>query len=162
MRWLKQFFSDEPIDFQKRCKLRIGVSVFLFFLGLAAVALALAGDSVRPLYLSEDHFEFFPGFYNGIGFGMMAASLITFYKNFRYLKHPELRKKREIYETDERNRILGLRCWAYAGYSMFLLLYLGILVSAVISTFLTKVLLLIMALFGLLLLFFRRILNRLM
>ncbi len=42
-------------------------------------------------------------------------------------------KKRKIREMDERVRTIGTRSWAYAGYSLFLLLYAGILVSGFVS-----------------------------
>ncbi|MEG0215460.1 MAG: hypothetical protein RR685_04865, partial [Hungatella sp.] len=103
---------------------------------------------------------FVSGFYTGTGYGLLAAGAITAIRNIRYLKNPQLKKKREIWETDERNRRLGLRSWAYAGYSMFVLLYIGMLISALVSVIVLKVLLVIAAGYGLLLLLFRSLLPK--
>lgn len=162
MSWLRQLFVEESIDFEKRCKMRIGCSIVLFLLGGISLLLAFGESYITPVYLSENFHQFFPGFYSGMGLGLMVASLITIYKNLRYLKSPEIGKKRKIYEADERNRILGLRCWAYTGYSFFLILYIGILISGFISSALTKVLLRMGGIFALLLLVFRMLLRRCM
>ena len=105
---------------------------------------------------------FWASFYRGIGIGLMTVGSINFLMNVRYLKNEELGKKRALVETDERNRLLGLRCWAYAGYSMFLLLYLGILIGGFINQTVVTVLLLVMAVYAVLLLLFRMILSRMM
>lgn len=76
------------------------------------------------------------------------------------MKNPDLKRKQEIMETDERNRELGLRCWAYSGYTMFLLLYLGILAGGFVSMTMVCVLLTVLGVYGLLLIVFRMILQR--
>ena len=103
-----------------------------------------------------------PGFYGGTGFGLAAAGVITIIRNLKYLRNPELKEKRRIYETDERNRMLGLRCWAYTGYTMMLSLYIGILISGFISMTVTKTLISVAAFFAVLLLVFRRLLQKIM
>ena len=80
----------------------------------------------------------------------------------RYLKDPELRKARKIYETDERNRLLGLRCWAYTGYTVMILLYIGILVSGFISLTVSRTLMAVIACYGVILVIFRRMLQKAM
>ena len=87
------------------------------------------------MYLEQGYREFMPEFYVGTGFGLAAAGIISIIRNLQYLRNPELKEKRRIYETDERNRMLGLRCWAYTGYTMMFMLYIGVLVSGFISTF---------------------------
>ena len=114
---LNNLFIDNPINFEKRCKTRIIASCLLLVLGAVTIALSfLAGDHIPVLYMTADHYDFIPGFYMGTGFGLLFAAIATIIKNVRYLKKPDLKKEREIYETDERNRMLGLRSWAYAGY----------------------------------------------
>ena len=83
-------------------------------------------------------------------------------RNLKYLRNPELKEKRRIYETDERNRMLGLRCWAYTGYTMMLMLYIGVLVSGFISMTVAKTLIFVVALFAVLLLVFRGLLQKVM
>lgn len=160
---LNQLFIDNPINFDKRCKTRIVCSCLLIVLGAAAVALSfLAGNQLPVSYLEEGHSDFLSGFYLGTGFGLICAAAATIIKNVRYLKNPKLRKEREIYESDERNRMLGLRCWAYTGYAMLFLLYTGILVSGFISLTVLKTLLVVIAVYGVMLLIFRCILQKAM
>ncbi|MEG0566039.1 MAG: hypothetical protein RR590_07440 [Hungatella sp.] len=156
--WLNQLFTESPIDFEKRCKTRIVWGMLLALLGLAAVILSFLTDWIPMMGLEAD--VFVSGFYTGTGYGLLAAGAITAIRNIRYLKNPQLKKKREIWETDERNRMLGLRSWAYAGYSMFVLLYIGMLISALVSVIVLKVLLVIAAGYGLLLLLFRILLQK--
>lgn len=92
----------------------------------------------------------------------MGAGLVTAIKNIRYLKVPDIRKKQEIIETDERNRMLGLRCWAYAGYSFVLVLYIGMLFAGLISQTVLTVLLVVGAVYGVLLLIFWLLLQKAM
>lgn len=158
--WLNQLFTDTPINFEKRCKTRITVGSLAAVLGAATLLLPL--PALRPLFLDPGYQDHVTSFYTGIGAGLLAAGLMIVWKNLRYLKNPELKKKREIYETDERNRMLGLRCWAYAGYSMFLVLYLGVIVSGFISLTAMKVLCTVAAVYALLLLVFRRLLQSVM
>ena len=81
-------------------------------------------------------------------------------KNRMILKNPDLKRTREIMEKDERNRAIGLRCWACTGYTMFLLLYLGILAGGFLDEMIVHVLLVVEALYALLLLGFRLLLQR--
>ena len=65
-------------------------------------------------------------------------------------------------ESDERNRLIGLRCWALAGYTMFLFLYLAMLAAGLYSVTVLKVLLAVTAAFAFLLLVYRIMLQRLL
>lgn len=58
--------------------------------------------------------------------------------------------------------MLGLRSWAYAGYTMLLLLYIGILISGFISILILKTLLIILAVYVVVLFVFRMILQKTM
>ena len=71
-------------------------------------------------------------------------------------------KKRRVEECDERNRLLGLRSWAYSGYAMFLLLYLGFLASGFFDRTVMYVLAAVLAAQAALLLVFRLALGRVM
>ena len=114
--WLNHLFIDSPIDFEKRCRNRVWIGVLFLVLGAAALALSfVARDRVMVMYLEPGYTDYIPGFYWGTGAGLVAAGIISIIRNVKYLKNPELGKKRKIYETDERNRMLGLRCWAYTG-----------------------------------------------
>ena len=156
-----QILGNQPVDFKKKCQLRIWLAAGFVLLGLLSLLIVfLTHGEIPVLYLEEGHQSFARGFFSGMGGGLIAAGLITIYKNYSYLKHADSRKKREIFETDERNRLLGLRSWAYAGYGMFLLLYLGMIACAFVSLTIMKTLLVVSAVFALLLLFFRVLLQK--
>ena len=58
--------------------------------------------------------------------------------------------------------MLGLRCWAYTGYTMMLTLYIGILVSGFISLTVSKTLMIVAAFYAVVLFVFRRLLQKAM
>ena len=106
--WLNQLFIENPIDFEKRCRNRIVYGICFILLGAAAIGLSFAiGNHAMVMYLEQGYKDFMPGFYGGTGFGLAAAGVITIIRNLKYLRNPELKEKRRIYETDERNRMLG-------------------------------------------------------
>lgn len=139
--------------------MKVGIGIML--LGALAIGTAaILKDRMPILYLEQGTGEFIPQYYWALGLGLMVGGLVKTIQNMRFLKNPELKKKGEIAEADERNRLLGLRCWGYTGYSMFLVLYLGTLVGGFISVTVVKTIMVLIALFALLLLIFRRILMR--
>ncbi len=161
--FLNQLFYDEPFDFERRCRLRILLSMGFMVLGAAAIGLVFLTKGDLPiLYMEPDSSEFVSGFYTGSGFGLLAAGLLSLIRNLRYLKNPDLKKRRKILETDERNRMMGLRCWAYSGYSLFALLYVGMLVGGFISKTILIVLLAVAGVYAGLLLLFKIMLQRTM
>lgn len=161
--WLNQLFIETPIDFEKRCRNRIVFGICFILLGAAAIGLSFAvRNRAMVMYLEQGYRDFMPGFYGGTGFGLAASGVISIIRNLQYLRNPELKEKRRIYETDERNRMLGLRCWAYTGYTMMLMLYIGVLVSGFISMTVAKTLIFVAALFAVLLLVFRGLLQKVM
>lgn len=160
--WLNQLFMETPIDFEKRCKNRISLGICMTALGVITCLLPFVLEQIPVLYMEPGWSRLVPGFYTGLGGGFAAAGIITVMKNTRYLKNPELKKKREIFETDERNRMLGLRSWAYAGYSMFLCLYIGVIVSGFLSLTAMKLFLGVAGMYSVLLLIFRRLLQKCM
>lgn len=146
---LNTLFTEEPIDFESRCRTRIKVGLGISVLGLLSLAvMALGGQDTA--------------FYGSLGAGLMAGGILSVRRNRRYLKDPALRKQQEVAENDERNRLLGLRCWAYSGYTMFLLLYVGILVSGFVDRTAAMVLLTVTGVYALVLLVFRIFLQKVM
>lgn len=146
---LNTLFTEEPIDFESRCRTRIKVGLGIAVLGLLSLAvMALGGQDTA--------------FYGSLGAGLMAGGILSVRRNRRYLKDPALRKRQEVAENDERNRLLGLRCWAYTGYTMFLLLYVGILVSGFVDRTAAMVLLTVTGVYALVLLVFRIFLQKVM
>lgn len=90
----------------------------------------------------------------------MAASLVKIGRTRRYLLNPELGKGKWLEENDERNRLIGLRCWAFSGYALFLLLYAGILISGFMNMTVARVLMAVTVVFALLLGIFRVVISR--
>lgn len=161
--FLNNLFYDSPVDFKKRLRTRIMIGVVFMVLGGISVAAAFLLGSRIPVFSGETGAgTFIPDFYTWTGIGLMAGGIITIFRNYRYLKHEETLKQREIEECDERNRLLGLRCWAYAGYTMFLLLYLGVLIGGFISEMAVMILLLVIFVYAVLLFLFRLILSKIM
>ena len=159
--WMKQVFEERSMDFERICKTRIRIGIGVVFLWVLAVLVVGLSQGDLPIrYLKEGTREFIANFYLWMGIGLMAGGLVKIAKGRRLLRNPDLKRKQEIMETDERNRELGLRCWAYSGYTMFLLLYLGILASGFVSATLAWVLLTVSGVYGLLLILFRMILQR--
>ncbi len=161
--WLNQLMSGSPVDFEKRCRTRMKVGAGFVLLGAMTMGVtALQGGSLPARVLEAEAVEFMAEYYAVLGIALIAAGGALIVKNMRYLKNPELLKKGQVAEDDERNRLLGLRCWAYTGYAMFLVLYVGMLIGGFISPTVVVVLQTVLAVYALLLLVFRTILARCM
>ncbi|MCI8727931.1 MAG: hypothetical protein HFG66_17885 [Hungatella sp.] len=147
----ERIFGEESFDFEKICKIRIKVGMSLMLLGFLSITIAFIGQQegsdMRQMYTC-------------LGIGLAAGGIGVAVKNRMILKNPDLKRTREIMEKDERNRAIGLRCWACTGYTMFLLLYLGILAGGFLDEMIVHVLLVVEALYALLLLGFRLLLQR--
>ena len=147
----ERIFGEESFDFEKICKIRIKVGMSLMLLGFLSITIAFIGQQegsdMRQMYTC-------------LGIGLAAGGIGVAVKNRMILKNPDLKRTREIMEKDERNRARGLRCWACTGYTMFLLLYLGILAGGFLDEMIVHVLLVVEALYALLLLGFRLLLQR--
>ncbi len=140
----------------QKIKLRIIYSALLTILGIASLYVGVC------IPLASGNTEFSSGFYTGIGSGLIAAGLITILRNLRLLKNEDAIKRREIYEADERNRMIGLKCWSYTGYAMFLLLYIALLFAGAINVIVMKTILAILAAFAICLFVSRCILKKIM
>ena len=148
--------------FTRRCRLRIFTGAAALILGAAALTAALASLSgtLPILYPEPESRGFMTNFYYGTGLGLIIAGVLLILRNHSCLKNPERRKQQEIREFDERSQAIGTRSWAYAGYSLFILLYVMILLSGFINVLIVKLLLCIMAAFVGLFLIWRMILSR--
>jgi len=127
---------------EKKLKIRIVYSIGLLILGI--ISLVLGTGKFFPMKISE----YCSGFYTGLGGGLLGASLLTIIKNVRILTNQEKLKQREIYENDERNKMIGLKTWSYAGYAMFILLYIGMLIAGFVSELVMNTILTTFGVFG--------------
>lgn len=148
--------------FVRRCRLRILLGTAALLLGAAALTAALtsAAAQLPILYLEPESRSFMTSFYYGTGLGLIIAGVLLIVRNRSYLKNPDRMRRQEIREFDERSQAIGTRSWAYAGYSLFILLYVMILLSGFVSILMVKLLLCIMAAFAGLLGIWRMILSR--
>lgn len=131
----------------KRIKNRIIYCVCLIVFGVISVTLGVGG--FLPIEMSD----YISGFYTGVGSGLIVAGIITIIRNVRILKDEKLLKEKEIYENDERNKMIGLKTWSYTGYAMFILLYVGLLVAGFISEMVLNTILVILGVYALCLFF---------
>jgi len=141
---------------EKKIKIRIIYCIVLIVLGVVSL---YVGNFVP---LNSGDAEYSAGYYTGLGFGVIAAGIITIIKNVLLLKNPEKLKEREIYESDERNKMIGLKTWSYAGYAMFILLYVAQMVAGMFNVLVMNTLLTVLGLFALCLFFSRVVLSKLM
>lgn len=143
-------------NIEQKLKMRMGFCIVFIVLGAASL---YVGNFVP---LASDNSNYSSGYYVGLGSGLIAAGVITIIKNLRLLKNKEALKKREIYESDERNRMIGLKAWSYAGYAMFILLYIALLFAGAINVMIMNTILVILASFALCLFIAKCILNKIM
>lgn len=151
-------FSEQKRDFEKTCRRRILAGKMIFLAGALAVLAALLYERAAPL--SHTAGKGTAEFYLVTGAALMAASLVKIGRTRRYLLNPELGKGKWLEENDERNRLIGLRCWAFSGYALFLLLYAGILISGFMNMTVARVLMAVTVVFALLLGIFRVVISR--
>lgn len=111
---------------EKKIKNRIMYSALLIVVGIVAV---IIGSGAIPIQIPEYNI----GFYAGAGTGLIFGCVVMIIKNVRLLKNAEKLKAREIYENDERVKMIGAKTWSYTGYAMYIVLMLGILVAPFIS-----------------------------
>lgn len=141
---------------EKKIKLRMAYCVLLIVLGIVSL---YVGNFVP---LDSGDAEYSAGYYTGLGFGVIAAAVITLVKNVLLLRNPEKLKARQIYESDERNKMIGLKTWSWAGYAMFILLYIAQMVAGVFNVVVMNTLLVVLAVFALSLFVSRVVLTKIM
>lgn len=143
-------------NIEQKIRLRIIYAILLTILGIVSLYI---GTNVA---LATDNVAYSSGFYRGTGGGLIAASIITIIRNILLLKNKEALKQREIYESDERNCMIGLKSWSYAGYAMFLLLYIALLFAGCMNVIVMNTILVILAVFALCLFVSKSILKAIM
>lgn len=61
-------------------------------------------------------FEVVDAFWSGMGGGLIAVAVMGMIRYVRLKKNDEYRKQKQIETTDERNRFIRNKAWAWAGY----------------------------------------------
>lgn len=141
---------------EKKIRIRIIGAVLLAVLGAVS---AYIGTYVPAV---SDGMHHSSELYVGIGCGLITGGIIKIVRNIRLLKNKNALKEREIYESDERNRMIGLKSWSYSGYAMFVLLYIALLAAGAVNELIMCTILVIIAVFAVCLLVTKYILTKIM
>lgn len=81
---------------------RMYISIFWVVIGLVLIVCGI--------------FDIVDSFWSGMGGALIAVGAIRLIQYFKYSRNPEYREKMEIERNDERNKFIGGRAWAWAGY----------------------------------------------
>ena len=69
----------------------------------------------------------------GMGSAMIAVAAIRLIRTYRYQKDAAYREKMDIETSDERNRFIRSKAWAYTGYLFFLVANIAVIVLKVMG-----------------------------
>ena len=72
-------------------------------------------------------------YWSGLGGGMLGVGVFQVIRNVRYLSNPAYREKVDTTNSDERNRFLAGRAWAWAGYLYVLTAAIATIVFQIIG-----------------------------
>ena len=98
---------------------RTAVYVLYFLLGLALFAAGLLGK------VDE--------FWSGMGSGLVCVSILRFIRLYRFSRDENYREQVEVAVSDERNRFLRNKAWAWAGYLFILLMGISVIVLKIMG-----------------------------
>lgn len=71
-------------------------------------------------------------YWSGMGTGLLAAGAVLLIRSFRYGRDQNYRELVDTEQTDERNRFLAARAWAWAGY-LFLMAAAAASIAAMLA-----------------------------
>ena len=97
-------------QFKKKVIIRIVASTFLFATGIFLYLYTMVLDGMPEPHAFREHY------FSGVIGGITGAGIATAVKNFIILKSRKYFKKQYICETDERNKQISQKAWAWAGY----------------------------------------------
>lgn len=84
-------------------KKKLFVSIMWVIIGLSLLILDIIGVIDNPIF-------------SGMGGGWLVIGIMQIYKNLKYHSNEEYKGKVDIEYTDERNRYIRMKAWAWAGY----------------------------------------------
>ena len=90
---------------------RVYISVFWVVIGVVLLACGVL--------------DIVDSFWSGMGGALIGVGAIRIWQFIKYRRNPEYREKVEIERNDERNRFIGGRAWAWAGYFFVLINAVG-------------------------------------
>jgi len=93
--------------------------IILMFLGILLLGLGFSGT------VNE--------FWNGMGWALVAVSVLRLIQLYRFHKDEDYRENFEIEAADERNRFLRNKAWAWSGYLFILITACAVIVLRVMD-----------------------------
>jgi len=98
---------------------RIWISLFWIVLGAVLLVLAAA------LQLDS--------YWNGMGSALVAVGVLQVLRQLRYRSDESYREKVDVQNSDERNRYISTKAWAWAGYLFVLTAAVGSIALKVVG-----------------------------
>ena len=117
---LKHFFCGK--DYQTTLRRRLYISIAMGILGILVFILSLF--AVRNSTLPD----FFSGFYTGSGSGLVGASVVFILRTAKLLRNPEMARKAQITEEDEREKAIVGASLTTVFWVMFWVIAAGIFI----------------------------------
>ena len=151
--WIKAM-TGGAYDYRKMVESRCFLGKVYLCLGLAVAAAAAWRLTVSDVWISQ--------FYLYTGLGLAGSGVAVVRRNRKLLASGEQMTRMEIREKDERNRQIGTRSWAMAGYTMLFLLYGGAFLAASVSEVLAFAILMVEILMIFLVILFQFMFRRLL
>ena len=72
-------------------------------------------------------------FWSGMGVGLLAVGILRLVKHIRYRTNDSYRENVDMRYKDERNKFIGGRAWAWAGYLFLLIVGCSVIVFKIIG-----------------------------
>ncbi len=64
-------------------------------------------------------------YWSGMGFALLVVGVVFLLRQFKYKTNEEYREKYDVERSDERNRYLSGKAWAWAGYLFVMIAAVG-------------------------------------
>ncbi len=64
-------------------------------------------------------------YWSGMGFALLVVGVVFLLRQFKYKTNEEYREKYDVERSDERNRYLSGKAWAWAGYLFVMIAAIG-------------------------------------
>ena len=93
------------------------ISIVYIIVGVALIGFSFVGK------LDE--------FWSGMGSALLVIGALQLIRHYRFKKNEAYREKIEIAESDERNRFIRNKAWAWAGYMFVILSAIAVIVFKV-------------------------------
>ena len=77
--------------------------------------------------------EVIDSFWTGMGSALILVSAIRFINIYRYKSNPEYKEKVEIEISDERNRFIRNKAWAWTGYLFVIIASVAVIVLRILN-----------------------------